>query len=168
MRYLGDVPAEPFLAILEVVGRSAPAQQSDPSAIHFGHIPDLFTNQGVALEVVMLFHQLAETLPLQGVVGCKQAELDVVEDLLLGQGGHAETGSGHAPVCPTGRKMSSDLSLNAGFQLFDRLKKSAVFGPMVDVFVEGDVHGAIIEPVTAFVEGKEAGRGLAVRGGDAS
>ena len=112
---LRDVPAEPLLAILEVVGRSAPAQQGNPPAVHFGDITDLFTHQGVALEVVMLFHQLAETLPLQGVAGHQQAELDVVEDLLLGQGGHAESGVGHAPVCPSGWKMSSDLSLNAGF-----------------------------------------------------
>ena len=67
---LGDVPAEPLLAILEVVGGSAPAQQSDPPAIHLGDIPELLANQGVALEVVMLFHQLAETLTQQGVGGC--------------------------------------------------------------------------------------------------
>ena len=51
-------------------GRSAPAQQSDPPAIHLGDIPELLANQGVALELVMLFHQLAETLTQQGVGGC--------------------------------------------------------------------------------------------------
>ena len=48
---------------------------------------------------------------------------------LFGQGGDAETGTGHAPVCPTGRKMFSILSLNAGFQSFNQLKKSAVMMP---------------------------------------
>jgi hypothetical protein len=64
---LGDIPAEPSLAILEVVGRSAPTQQSDPPAIHLGDIAELLANQSVALEVVRLSHQLAETRTQQGV-----------------------------------------------------------------------------------------------------
>ena len=63
----------------------------------------------------MLFHELAETLPRQDVVRCKQADPDMVEDLLFGQGGHAETGIGHAPVCRPGRKLFSNLSLNTGY-----------------------------------------------------
>jgi hypothetical protein len=68
---LGDVPAEPSLAILEVVGRSAPTQQSDPPAIHLGDIAEVLANQSVALEVVRLFHQLAETRTQQGIRGGK-------------------------------------------------------------------------------------------------
>jgi hypothetical protein len=94
---------------------------------------------------MMLFHQCAETLSLHGVVRRKLTELDVVEDLLLGQGGHAETGAGHAPVCQTGRKMSSDLSLNAGFQLFDRLKKSAVLVKRGIDFRLAEAHSGVRE-----------------------
>jgi hypothetical protein len=53
-------------------------------------------------------------------------KLDIVEDVLLGQGGDAEARTGHAPVCPIGRKMSSNLSLNAGLERFDLLEKSAM------------------------------------------
>jgi hypothetical protein len=124
---LGDVPAEPLLAILEVVGGSTPAQQGDPPAIHLGDLAQLLANQGVALEVVMLFHQLTETFTQQGVGGCKLVQLDLVEDVLLGQGGDAETGTGHAPVCQTGRKLTGNLSLTTGCERFDRFEKSAVW-----------------------------------------
>jgi hypothetical protein len=65
-------------------------------------------------------------------------KLDVVEDVLLGQGGDAETGAGHAPVCPIGRKMFSNLSLNAGLERFDLLEKSAVY-PQRDIHFDRDV-----------------------------
>jgi hypothetical protein len=52
--------------------------------------------------------------------------LDIVEDVLLGQGGDAEARTGHAPVCPIGRKMSSNLSLNSGLERFGPLEKSAM------------------------------------------
>jgi hypothetical protein len=58
-------------------------------------------------------------------------ELDVVENVLLGQNGDAEARTGHAPVCPTGRKMSSNLSLSAGFERFDLLEKSAMDTPKI-------------------------------------
>jgi hypothetical protein len=52
--------------------------------------------------------------------------LDVVEEVLLGHDWQAEAGIGLAPVCPNGRGMFSNLSLDAGSERFDRLEESAV------------------------------------------
>ena len=48
------------------------------------------------------------------------------EDLLLGQGWHAETGIGHAPVYRSGREMFSDLAQSSSFSRLGDLQKSAV------------------------------------------
>ena len=84
---LGGVPAHPLLTVLEVVGGGAPAQQGHPLAIHFGHVAQLFADHHVALEIVMVFHQLAEAFPLHSVFWIEQAELDAFEELLFGRGG---------------------------------------------------------------------------------
>ena len=124
---LGNIPSDPFFAILEVVRRRAPREQGQPLPIHLGDISELFADEDIALEIVMFLHQLAETLPLQGIVKRDQANLNRVEDLLLGEGRHAELGTGHAVFCPSCLEMSSISSLGSGCNWVARLQKSAVF-----------------------------------------
>jgi hypothetical protein len=100
---LRDGPADPFLAILEVVGRRAPAQQGHPLAVHFGDIPQLLADQCVALEVVALGDEFGVALPARKVVGVERADLDVIKNVLFAQGDVIDTGIGHAYLLPEQR-----------------------------------------------------------------
>jgi len=57
---LGNVSSQPLLAVFEVVGRRTPAQEGDLAPIHFGHVAELLADEGVALEIVVFFHEFAE------------------------------------------------------------------------------------------------------------
>ena len=73
-----------------MISLRAPARQSHPPAVRLGRIPELFANLKVSSGASVRIWTLSE-------------------DLLLGQGGHAETGIGHAPVYRSGPEMFSDL-----------------------------------------------------------
>ena len=108
---MGNVPAQPLLAVFEVVGRRAPAQEGDLAAIHFGHVAELPADEGIALEIAVFFHDFAENPAFRSIARGERTEADMVEKMLFGDDGNAEAGVGHAPFCRDGREMFSDFDL---------------------------------------------------------
>jgi hypothetical protein len=61
---------------------------------------------------MVLFHERAETLALDNVIGGDQADTDMFENVLLGHRGHAQTGSGHALLVPGAAETVQQIASN--------------------------------------------------------
>lgn len=86
-------PADPRFAGLEVEGGGAPGQQGEPLALVFGHVAELFADEGSASQVVLGDEQLVEALAFRGG---EEADADPIEQALVVVGRNRSVGASHA------------------------------------------------------------------------
>ena len=73
-------PADPSVARAQMPGRGAPAQQRQPTALIFGHLPELLAHHRGVLKIMLGADQ---RIPARLFLLGDQAHLQVVEHLLF-------------------------------------------------------------------------------------
>jgi hypothetical protein len=78
---LARAPADPSVAILEVIGRRTPAQQRQPFPLKHGHVTAPFAHQLAVMQVMMSLHQCVIARQLRFILPY-QNDLDAIQDRL--------------------------------------------------------------------------------------